>query len=170
MAKRVKLIDVETLPNGYSLKFDGMTKKGGYMYFTPEKLLEGFMLHIGLNMTDQLNTETMQDFIVAACNWKDNKDCVKEIERLTHELKMMRGKRDALARRLMSERNHYISLMDSVNSIMADTKANPDKDLRKELTKLMKGMKKLPQLTLQSLCVNPDEAADDEPNDEDDDV
>ena len=170
MAKKVKLIDVETLPNGYSLKFDGMTKKGGYMYFTPEKLLEGFMLHIGLDMTDQLNTETMQDFIVAACNWKDNKDCVKEIERLTHELKMMRGKRDALARRLLAERNHYISLMDSVNSIMADTNANHDKDLRKELTKLMKGLKKLPQLTLQSLGVNPDEAADDEPNDKDDDV
>ena len=170
MAKRVKLINVETLPNGYSLKFDGMTQKGGYMYFTPEQLLEGFMAHIGLEMTDQLNMDTIQDFLVTAINWKDNKACVKEIERLTHELKMMRGKRDALARRLMSERNHYISLMDSVNSIMADTKANPDKDLRKELTKLMKGLKKLPQLTLQSLGVNPDEAADDEPNDEDDDV
>ena len=53
---------------------------------------------------------------------------------------------------------------------MADTKANHDKDLRKEMSKMMKGQKALPPLTLQSLGVNPDEAVDDEPNDEDDDV
>lgn len=170
MAKKVKMIDVDTLPNGYALKFDGMSKKDGYMYFTPEKLLEGFMLHIGLEMTDQLNTETMQDFIVAAINWKDNKECVKEIERLTRELKMMRGRRDALAKRLIQERNQAIKLVGAIKSIMADTKANPDKDLRKEMSKMMKGQKVLPQLTLQSLGVNPDEAVDEELNDEDDEV
>ena len=166
----MKMIDVDTLPNGYALKFDGMSKKDGYMYFTPEKLLEGFMLHIGLEMTDQLNTETMQDFIVAAINWKDNKECVKEIERLTRELKMMRGRRDALAKRLIQERNQAIKLVGAIKSIMADTKANPDKDLRKEMSKMMKGQKVLPQLTLQSLGVNPDEAVDEELNDEDDEV
>ena len=58
------MIRVETLPNGYCLKFDGMKNPTGYMYFTPEALLEGFMLHIGLGITEQLNTETMQDFLV----------------------------------------------------------------------------------------------------------
>lgn len=170
MAKKVKLIDVETLPNGYSLKFDGMTKKGGYMYFTPEKLLEGFMLHIGLNMTDQLNTETMQDFIVAACNWKDNKDCVKEIERLKNALRLMTGRRASLARQMIQERNRYNGIIDDVGSMIAELKDYPDKDIKKRLEKVLKGKKRMPQLTLQSLGVNPDEAADDEPNDEDDDV
>lgn len=170
MAKKVKLIDVETLPNGYSLKFDGMTKKGGYMYFTPEKLLEGFMLHIGLNMTDQLNTETMQDFIVAACNWKDNKDCVKEIERLKNALRLMTGRRASLARQMIQERNRYNGIIDDVGSMIAELKDYPDKDIKKRLEKVLKGKKRMPQLTLQSLGLNPDEAADDEPNDEDDDV
>ena len=170
MAKKVKLIDVETLPNGYSLKFDGMTKKGGYMYFTPEKLLEGFMLHIGLNMTDQLNTETMQDFIVAACNWKDNKDCVKEIERLKNALRLMTGRRASLARQMIQERNRYNGIIDDVGSMIAELKDYPDKDIKKRLEKVLKGKKRMPQLTLQSLGVNPDEAVDDEPNDEDDDV
>ena len=170
MAKKVKLIDVETLPNGYSLKFDGMTKKGGYMYFTPEKLLEGFMLHIGLEMTDQLNTETMQDFIVAACNWKDNKDCVKEIERLKNALRLMTGRRASLARQMIQERNRYNGIIDDVGSMIAELKDYPDKDIKKRLEKVLKGKKRMPQLTLQSLGVNPDEAVDDEPNDEDDDV
>ena len=170
MAKKVKLIDVETLPNGYSLKFDGMTQKGGYMYFTPEKLLEGFMLHIGLNMTDQLNTETMQDFIVAACNWKDNKDCVKEIERLKNALRLMTGRRASLARQMIQERNRYNGIIDDVGSMIAELKDYPDKDIKKRLEKVLKGKKRMPQLTLQSLGLNPDEAADDEPNDEDDDV
>ena len=69
MAKREKHlpnISVRTLANGYSLEFEGMAQQGGYMYFTPDKLLEGFMLHIGMNMTEQLNPSTMQDFITAA--------------------------------------------------------------------------------------------------------
>lgn len=129
------MIKVETLPNGYSLKFDGMSKKGGYMYFSPEKLLKGFMLHIGLEMTDQLNTETMDDFIVAAINWKDNKECVKEIERLTRELRLMTGKRASLARRLILERNRHIALYDAIGSLLKETKENTEKDLRKSLEK-----------------------------------
>ena len=169
MAKKVKLIDVETLPNGYSLKFDGMTKKGGYMYFTPEKLLEGFMLHIGLNMTDQLNTETMQDFIVAACNWKDNKDCVKEIERLKNALRLMTGRRASLARQMIQERNRYNGIIDDVGSMIAELKDYPDKDIKKRLEKVLKGKKRMPQLSLQGLGVN-DEDFIEEETDEDDDV
>ena len=55
------MIKVTPLPNGYSLEFDGMKQKTGYMYFSPDKLLEGFMLHIGIGITDDLDTETMQD-------------------------------------------------------------------------------------------------------------
>lgn len=167
MKRGIKTIKVETLPNGYSLEFDGMSKKGGYMYFTPEKLLKGFMLHIGLEMTDQLNTETMDDFIVAAINWKDNKECVKEIERLTMELRLMTGKRASLARRLILERNRHIALYDVIGSLMKETKENPEKDLRKSLEKMMNEKKGMFPFTLKSLGVGEnDDIEDDEEVDE----
>lgn len=75
-------IEVTTKANGYSLTFDGMKMPQGFFYFSKDELLKGFMLHIGLEILDQLNTETMDEFIVAAINWKDNKKCVEEIERL----------------------------------------------------------------------------------------
>lgn len=156
------MIKVETLPNGYSLEFDGMSKKGGYMYFSPEKLLKGFMLHIGLEMTDQLNTETMDDFIVAAINWKDNKECVKEIERLTRELRVMTGKRASFARRIILERNRHIALYDAIGSLLKETKENPEKDLRKSLEKMMKEKKNMYPLTFQSLGVGENDDIDDD--------
>ena len=165
----MKLIEVETLPNGYSLKFDGMTQKGGYMYFTPEQLLEGFMVHIGLEMTDQLIMETIQDFLVTAINWKDNKSCVKEIQRLTNALRLMTGRWAALARTMIQERNRYISLIDDVGSMIAEYKDYPDKDIKKRLEKVLNGKKRMPQLSLQGLGVNDDDFIEEE-TDEDDDV
>ena len=170
MAKRVKLIDVETLPNGYSLKFDGMKQQGGYMYFTPEQLLEGFMAHIGLEMTDQLNMETIQDFLVTAMNWKDNKDCVKEIERLKNALRLMTGRRASLARQMIQERNRYNGIIDDVGSMIAELKDYPDKDIKKRLEKVLKGKKRMPQLSLQGLGVNDDDFIEEETDEEDDDV
>ena len=167
MAKRVKLIDVETLPNGYSLKFDGMKQQGGYMYFTPEQLLEGFMAHIGLEMTDQLNMETIQDFLVTAMNWKDNKECVKEIERLKNALRLMTGRRASLARQMIQERNRYNGIIDDVGSMIAELKDYPDKDIKKRLEKVLNGKKRMPQLSLQGLGVNDDDFIEEE-TDEDD--
>ena len=167
MAKKVKLIDVETLPNGYSLKFDGMKQQGGYMYFTPEQLLEGFMAHIGLEMTDQLNMETIQDFLVTAINWRDNKACVKEIERLKNALRLMTGRRASLARTMIQERNRYIALMDDVGSAIAELKDYPDKDIKARLEKIMKGKKKQMPLSLKGLGVNDDDFIEEETDEED---
>ena len=166
----MKLIDVDTLPNGYSLKFDGMKQQGGYMYFTPEQLLEGFMAHIGLEMTDQLNMETIQDFLVTAMNWKDNKECVKEIERLKNALRLMTGRRASLARQMIQERNRYNGIIDDVGSMIAELKDYPDKDIKKRLEKVLKGKKRMPQLSLQGLGVNDDDFIEEETDEEDDDV
>lgn len=95
-------IEVRTLNNGYQLRFDGM-KGIGYMYYSPEKLLEGFMLHIGLKMTEQLNVENMQDFIETAINWRDNEKCVKEIASLTSQLKAANSSLEAMKRRVKRE-------------------------------------------------------------------
>ena len=172
MAKETFLpnISVRTLPNGYSLEFEGMKQANGFMYLSKEKLLEGFMLHIGLEMLDQLNTETMQDFIVAACNWKDNKDCVNEIKRLTAALKLMTGKRAALANRIIQERNRYNSFLDDVKSFRSTLKDHPDGKLLKAFDKLLKPYKEQPRLTLAVLGVKAEDFIEEETDEEEEEV
>ena len=115
--KKLPKIQVNTVPNGYVLKFQGAKQPDGYMYFTPEKLLEGFMCHIGLKMTDQLNQDTMQDFIIAAMQWHDIEKNVREIERLKRELQAMTSKRNGLARQLIDERRYYRRLRDDLELV-----------------------------------------------------
>ena len=82
--KKLPKITVTTVTNGYVLTFD--KAKHEFMYFSPEKLLEGFMVHIGLRMTDQLTEENIKSFVDAAINWKENAKCLKEIEKLKMQL------------------------------------------------------------------------------------
>lgn len=110
MKKKIKAISVKTLPNGYELTFDGQKSSTGYFYFSSEELLEGFMLHIGLGMTESLKREEMDDFTKAVMHWNENSVCVKEIIRLTKEVQAITKKRNALAAQLISERNRYIEL------------------------------------------------------------
>jgi hypothetical protein len=113
--KKLMNIEVRTLPNGYGLTFDGMRQSEGYMYFTKEELLQGFMLHIGLEITDQLSTENMQDFLVAVMNYKENKKCLQEIERLKMDISILKGRRNSMARKLIRERGKFLQLRDSVH-------------------------------------------------------
>ena len=64
--KKLPQITVSTVANGYVLTFD--KGKHDFMYFSPEKLLEGFMVHIGLKMTDQLTEENIRNFVDASIN------------------------------------------------------------------------------------------------------
>jgi len=154
------MIKVDTLANGYSLKYEGMTQKNGFFYFTPSKLLEGFMLHIGLEVTQQLNPELMQDFIVAAINWKENEKCVKEIERLTTAMKVLEVKRVSLAKRLITERNRHIALYNTIGTMLKESD-----NLKKDLTKLLKDRTKVKPMTMHGLGIT----ADDLNNEPDDD-
>lgn len=166
--KELKNITVQTLPNGYSLTFDGMKQSQGYMYFNEEKLLEGFMLHIGLHMTDQLSTETMQDFIVAAMNWNDNEKCVKEIEKLNLNLRLMTQKRNGMAKRLTDERDQFIKLRNAIEEFgKAKLKDHPDRRLIADLDKLLKEFKQRPKLTLNSLGIKSEDIiAEDQPEEQ----
>jgi len=167
--KELKNITVQTLPNGYSLTFDGMKQSQGYMYFNEEKLLEGFMLHIGLHMTDQLSTETMQDFIVAAMNWNDNEKCVKEIEKLNMNLRLMTQKRNGMAKRLTDERDNFNKLRLAIEEFgTAKLKDHPDRRLIADLDKLLKDFKQRPKLTLDSLGVKSEDIIQDEQPEEED--
>ena len=120
--KKLKRIEVRTLPNGYSLDFDG-AHANGFMYYSADKLLEGFMIHIGLKMTEQLDMDTMQDFITTAMNWRDNEKCIREIDRLKRELTTMTNKRNSLARQLILERGNYNELRDNIERMNKELKS-----------------------------------------------
>ena len=119
MAKREKHlpnISVRTLPNGYSLEFEGMDQRGGFMYFTPDALLEGFMLHIGMKMNDQLNPQTMNDFITAATACKDTKAMMKEINKVRDEIAKMNAKYHGLVVRMINERRRLVFMVNDIKS------------------------------------------------------
>ena len=142
------------LNNGYCLKFDGMKEPGGYMYFSPEKLLEGFMVHIGLEELDALDTTTMQDFIVSAASWKEKKECMAEIERLNRQNKQIQRQRNKIAQQLVSERR---TLLDYASGI---------DELKKVLNKIALPVQSRKPLTLESLGIKSDSIIDDDEDDE----
>ena len=142
------------LNNGYCLKFDGMKEPGGYMYFSPEKLLEGFMVHIGLEELDALDTTTMQDFIVSAASWKEKKECMAEIERLNRQNKQIQRQRNKIAQQLVNERR---TLLDYASGI---------EELKKVLNKIALPVQSRKPLSLESLGIKSDSIIDDDEDDE----
>ena len=152
--KKLKRITIEMLNNGYCLKFDGMKEPGGYMYFSPEKLLEGFMVHIGLEELDALDTTTMQDFIVSAASWKEKKECMAEIERLNRQNKQIQRQRNKIAQQLVNERR---TLLDYASGI---------EELKKVLNKIALPVQSRKPLSLESLGIKSDSIIDDGEDDE----
>ena len=112
--KELPRITVNMLPNGYSLEFDGMERKEGFLYLNPKELLEGFMLHIGLNKLGILNTETMEGFIKAAAEWNSIEKCIEEISRLKAANNALRKRVHGLARKVIEERDLMLGLREVV--------------------------------------------------------
>lgn len=106
--KKLPRISVRTLPNGYSLVIEGHRHE--YMYFSPEKLLEGIMVHVGLNMTEQLNTDTIKSFIDSALEWNNLKASHKELQKAKREVDRVNSKYRAVANKLIKERHRMLRL------------------------------------------------------------
>ena len=169
MAKREKHlpnISVRTLANGYSLEFEGMAQQGGYMYFTTDKLLEGFMLHIGMKMNDQLNPQTMKDFIKAATSCKDTKAMMKEIEKVRDEIAKMNAKYHALVVRMINERRRLVFLVDDIKSAHGYTSVS---EIKKILGGALKGNATLKLLTLKDFGYKSTDIIEDTEEEDDDD-
>lgn len=160
--KPLPTITVEKVPNGYVLKFDGMKKREGFLYFSPEKLLEGFMCHIGLHMTDELDTDMMKDFIVGAINYSTNEKCIKEIERLNSEIKAVTRSRNGMGRRLIEERTRLLKVIDIVEELELYVK----KENRTEYNNLRKKLPRVKPLTLEELGIINDDTENEEEVDE----
>ena len=170
MGRRKKLpkIEVKTVANGYMLTIDGHRQE--YMYFSPDKLLEGFMMHIGLKMTEQLNMENVTDFLATAINWSDAEKRIKEIDRLKTALSAMTSKRNGLARQMRDERARYISLYNDLTIIRDAAKPSTD-DMLRELTEtIMKRHREQKPITAASQGITSDDVItdEDEASEEDD--
>ena len=162
--KKLPRISVCTLPNGYSLTIEGHRHE--YMYFTPEKLLEGVMMHIGLKMTDQLNMENVKDFLTTAIEWHDAEKRIKEINRLKAALSAMTSKRNGLARQMRDERARYISIYNDLTIIRDAAKPSSD-DMLKELTDtIVKRHRQMPALSYERLAVDSGDVIPDEDEEE----
>lgn len=152
----MKRITVQTLPNGYALNFDGDRQKG-YMYFNVDDLLKGFMIHIGLNMTEQLSMENIDDFLVAVMNWNETGKCIKEMRRMEEEFNTARHNRNSIARQMVEERSKHLELVNGIKDLMTKLKDYPDKDIVNSLQKLIASRKAMKAITLSGLGVKSDD-------------
>lgn len=143
--KKLPKITVQTVANGYTLNIQGHTRD--YMYFTPETLLEGFMVHVGMKMTDQLSLETIKSFIDSALQWNDLKKSTNEINRLKNELNNLQRNRNGLARRLVHERERCLTLIEILKA-----PTSRDQKLR-TMNMKVRNYGSLKQLRLQDLGV-----------------
>ncbi len=106
--KKLPKIEVRTTPNGYSLAIEG--HKQEYMYFSPEKLMEGVMVHIGLHMTEQLSSGTIKSFIDSALEWNNLKASHKELQKAKRETERITKMYRSTVKRLIDERHRVLRL------------------------------------------------------------
>lgn len=158
--KKKMNITVKTLPNGYSLEFDGM-RDNGYMYHTADALLKGFMVHIGMEITDQLDMSTVDDFIVAAIKWKYNEKNVEEIKRLTDLCKRQESFINSRQREILKMRKRLVVALDLIKvAIKEDSRSEQKKTLQNAVRAI--GTVKAISKKEQELLDTPDETGDDE--------
>ena len=112
MGRRKKLpkIDVRTLPNGYSLAIEGHRQE--YMYYTPEALLKGVMMHVGLKMTEELSKDNIEAFLESTIQWDSLKLCNKEIAKLKREVTDIKKNHRGIAKRLVDERARTLQIVE----------------------------------------------------------
>ena len=106
--KKLPRIEIRTVNNGYTLSIEG--HKQEYMYFTPAKLLEGFMVHVGLKMTEQLNPDTIKSFIDSAIEFHNMKASHKELNKAKRETERVNRLYRSVAKRLIDERRRVLRL------------------------------------------------------------
>ena len=106
--KKLPKIEVRTTPNGYSMAIEG--HKQEYQYFSPEKLMEGVMVHIGLHMTEQLSPDTIKSFIDSALEWNNLKASHKELQKAKREIESITKMYRNTVKRLIDERHRVLRL------------------------------------------------------------
>ena len=102
MAKELLNIKIQTLPNGYALTVGN----NEYMYFTLEKLLDGFMYHVGLGELGFVNMEDIKTFLDAAVVYRaDDGQIAKKMTKLTNENERLQSMFENQKKTITSLRN-----------------------------------------------------------------
>ena len=78
--KRLAIL-LRTMVNGYMLEVNNE----GYMYFNAQSLLEGFMIHVGLERLDSMTKEEIKDMLDSL---KDG-SAVKKLQAEVTDLKVL---------------------------------------------------------------------------------
>ena len=111
MAKKEKLnVKVITAPNGYVLDIGSH----GFFYFTLDKLLEGFIYHIGFNELGEVSVDKIGCILEAAVKWKDNAKLVKQIIALEHENQALKQVISSMDQDIESRKAYGKSLRDKL--------------------------------------------------------
>ena len=163
--KKLPRIVVHTLPNGYSLAIEG--HKQEYMYFTPEKLLEGVMVHIGLHMTEQLSPDMIKSFIDSALEWNNLKASHKELQKAKRDAERIGAKFRNTAKRLIDERHRMLRLCQLAKNCVTGHHSLTDALAVLHARAHQDGM--LKELSLSDFGITSDQIVDDEPTDDGDD-
>ena len=160
--KKLKRIEVHTLPNGYSLAIEG--HKQEYMYFTPEKLLEGFMVHVGLKMTEQLSTDTIKSFIDSALEFHNMKAHHKELQKAKRDTERIGAKFRNTAKRLIDERHRMLRLCKLAQNCVTGHHSLTDALAALHARAHQDGM--LKELSLSDFGITSDQIVDEDDDDE----
>ena len=163
--KKLPRISVRTLPNGYSLTIEG--HKHEYMYFSPEKLLEGVMVHVGLKMTEELSTDTIKSFIDSAIEFHNQKASHKELQKAQREVDKVNRKYRALANKMIKERHRMLRLCNLAKACVTGNHSLTD--ALAALHARVHNDGQLKELTLADFGITSDQITDDEPIDDGDD-
>ena len=163
--KKLPRISVQTLPNGYSLSIEG--HKHEYMYFSPEKLLEGVMVHVGLKMTEELSTDTIKSFIDSAIEFHNQKASHKELQKAQREMDKVNRKYRALANKMIKERHRMLRLCNLAKACV--TGHHSLTDALAALHARVHNDGQLKELSMADFGITSDQILDDEPTDDGDD-
>lgn len=163
--KKLPRISVHTLPNGYSLSIE--EHKHEYMYFSPEKLLEGIMVHVGLKMTEELSTDTIKSFIDSAIEFHNQKASHKELQKAQREVDKVNRKYRAIANKMIKERHRMLRLCNLAKACV--TGHHSLTDALAALHARVHNDGQLKELSLSDFGITSGQILDDEPTDDGDD-
>lgn len=111
MAKKDQLnIRIVTVPNGYMLDIEKHGTTHGFLYLSLDKLLEGFIYHIGFEELKAVSMEKVGQILEAAVVWKDNAQLVRQLVDLNSEVKTMKQTISSMERELEKKRDYAQTL------------------------------------------------------------
>lgn len=106
-------ITLLTVPNGYTLDIRKGEASHGFLYFNLDKLLSGFIYHVGMEELGSATMEKRQEIIEAAVNWRDNKKNIQELQKRNAEVERMREDITAMSGKIADQRSIINKLRDT---------------------------------------------------------